>query len=815
MKRLAGVLFCACLAAFAGAGESLRLAEDGVAKAEIVLGEQASWAAKWGAVELQHLLKAVTGGDFKIVTEKARTPGVKPIFVGAGEGAAKLGADAAKLGPQQHDIVVTKDAMALVGVDEKPDPNDLPVPKMTYDGVNIFRGGHSRFPDIWSKHGTMDAVYGFLEDSCGVTFLDPTDDGTAVESRPTLDIPCGSRTVEPWVVCRDMGVYAPIRWHNGDAGKKAYDKAAFASAHTPGRFTAAAVNAQTWLFMLRVRAGGERSVANHSFGLWYDRFLNTNSVRFVAHHPEYFGQKPSAPTGPRYIEAVQLWHDRPMQLCYSNPDVIRQVVQDARDYFDHGGEPVYDKDGKIVRYAPTWGENTFALEPMDNSRFCNCDRCRAEYPKVMTEDAWVGTNHADYWFRFVNKVAKEVKKTHPTKRISTLAYMSHTAPPSFRMEDNVDVHFCHHGNRTPAAQNMNPRLESQLKGWYEKLAPGHLGVWFYNGFPYKHLGFPGFFIRLHAKQYREWIHDLQIRRTVYHCGCHDHLENFAIFRWMWNPLLDVEALRDRYLKSYGPAEPQVRAICDLMERRYCDPQFCPPNLGHQDDKQAWTYLCPQEVQEEIDALMDRALAAPGLEGQALRRTQCFKLAYVDYLDAGARYMQVLPQTKPGVTAKLRRHLENHSRTVNPLAGDLVGTNATFTVSDFRADAAVPKALATTTAYNSKRDGSFFFDRYGVTNVLYSTPCRVPALKQFRVTIHGGDCMRVRALLTPVGLKDGKWIDLADEAGREIVAGGKVTLDFYFERDAAPKGLEAIGVVDRGKRERLNGPRMCAIEATTW
>ena len=820
LQMAAAVGFVLTVSFVARAGGGFRLAENGVAKAEIVLGEQASWAAKWGAVELRHLLRAVTGGDFKIVAEKSRTPGLKPIFVGASEGAAKLGIDAAKLGPQQHVIAVTPDALALVGVDEPPDLKEPALPKMEYAGLNTFEGsGRSPFPSVWTKHGSLEAVYGFLEEQCGVAFLDPTDDGTTVESRPTLDVPCATRTVEPWVASRDLGIYQPSYWPRKHPGSLRYAKACYPFAYRPGRFTAAVINAQNELYLLRMRVGGAREIANHSFGNWHERFLDTNSVQFVAFHPEYFAHKPAEAKGERYIEAQWSYRDRPPQLCYTHPDVIRQAVRDVRDYFDNGGRPVYGKDGRIVRYDPYWGADSCCLEPMDNEGFCTCKRCRAEYPPYLaTTNSWFGVTRNEYWFRFVNKVAKEVKKTHPTKRVSTLAYWSHTAPPSFRMEDNVDVHFCHHSNRSPFSWDFADLLTEQLKDWHGKLAPGHLGIWFYNGIPGGAMDFvfPGFFSRLHARQYREWVHGYQIRRGVFYCGCHDHFENYAICRWMWNPLEDLETLRARHFRSYGPAAPEIRAISDLIERRYCDRKLLEGRLQHwQDEYQAWVQVCPQEVQEEIDARMARALAAPGLEGQALRRTQCFKLAYVDYINAGATFDTELPQAKPGVTVTLRKYLPKRNRAPKPLDGDLIGPAAEFALGAFDEDAAKVRPLRKTTALNDRRDGSFCFDAYGVTNVLYACVRKVPALRRLRVSIHGGDTMRARALVTPVGLKGGKWIRLADEVGRELTGGGKNTLDFAFEKGTVPDDLEAIGIVESGKRERFNGPRFDAIEALSF
>ena len=67
------------------------LAENGVAKAQIVLQEVPTTSARFGAIELQRHLKVMTGAELAIVSERERDERLYPICIGFGKTAADLG----------------------------------------------------------------------------------------------------------------------------------------------------------------------------------------------------------------------------------------------------------------------------------------------------------------------------------------------------------------------------------------------------------------------------------------------------------------------------------------------------------------------------------------------------------------------------------------------------------------------------------------------------------------------------------------------------------------------------------------------------
>lgn len=80
---------------------------------------------------------------------------------------------------------------------------------------------------------------------------------------------------------------------------------------------------------------------------------------FESYHPEYFAQGRTG--GP---------HER--QFCYTNEAFIRQVAQDARDYFD--GKPLKGSQIALGDY--------FAVVPLDNAYWCQCDECQNNLPSM-------------------------------------------------------------------------------------------------------------------------------------------------------------------------------------------------------------------------------------------------------------------------------------------------------------------------------------------------------------------------------------------------------------------------------------------------
>lgn len=563
------------------------------ADARIVIAPDAVKAARFGAQELQHHLKQITGREF-------------PIATGPVSGfAIRVGAPERSYAPQEYEIEIKPSGILLAGRD-KADRGKF---TLAYDD-NGATG--TNWPSRFDAQGTMYAVYEFLE-MLGVKWLNPADAGTVVPQRAALRVPETSGRKTPFMAYRGGTFdfqYSPLLWARNSAGEKQYRQAAYSLPN-------ARANHDT-LFLLRNRAGGDFAPANHSFYNFYDRFRDRNASGFEIDKPEYFAKG---------------YAGQPPQLCYSNPATVAQVVKDVRGYFDNGGWR--KRYQGIGRTGYIWGENYFCLETMDNGSFCKCPACSAQYEPARRGDR---SEHSTYWFRFVNQVAREIAKSHPDKKLTTLAYMTHEGlPTGFRVEPNVVVYFCISCNRTPYSAGLRAQLD-RMAEWRRAYPDQPLAMWLYNTFPQEialngnfHC-FPGFFAHEADRQFK-LFKKLNIRGGIFHCGFVDDIENYLNLKWMCDPDLDVETLLDGYFASFGKAAVPLRKFYDLVERRYCDKSLYPEKFGHQSVNQAWNVLGNAETMEKLDRWMAEAekLAETPAEKQ---RVRLWKLGVYNYMRQG-------------------------------------------------------------------------------------------------------------------------------------------------------------------------------------
>ena len=560
----------------------LPLAEKSRPLADIVIAPDADENLRFAADELKLHLDKITGGSFSIVSRPAE--GRKALRIAYNP----------KLAKQELGI------------------------SFSSDGVALESGG---FPEY--------AVWDFLWDYCGVTWLDPTDAGTLIPSDPNLAVKRKSRRDRPFAKGRNPGnmsdgrsfrsSYAPELWTAGSSGWTNYLHVAYPSAFAGGRSFDEAkkeIDRRKNLFLRRMKAGGELVWACHSFYGWYDRFWDKKHPKFEGFKPEFFAKGYEG-------------KDRPPQLCYSNPEVIKQTIADVRAYFDNGDKLGYQ-----------WGKDTCCLEPMDNNDFCKCERCARQY----RTDLWDKTSHhSDYWFNFVNTVAREIAKSHPGKKVSTLAYFSHCGVPSFKVEPNVVVHFCFTCNRLPYTGKRDLEIR-QINDWRAEYPDRPFGLWLYNTFPKEradrvtHVNcFPGFFAYVLKNEY-SFLERVDFSENIYNCGFVDDCENFLSLRWMWNPREPLEVLENIYYSSYGKAAPALRKFYSIVEERYCNSAYYPQEFLEKHTQQtaeiAWKYLGTPEVMRELAKLMAEAerLADTPL---AKARVANWRAGIFDYMAAGA------------------------------------------------------------------------------------------------------------------------------------------------------------------------------------
>lgn len=615
--------------------EELTLTCEGIPTAVIVLSETPTKAARFAAYELQHHLEMVTGVELPI-TNKTQV-GATPIYIGDSPDVRKLGVDGSAFGKQEYLVKFFPSAIVLSGKDR----DDRGEPVYDYLANN---GAVRTWPSLYHEVGSMYAVYDFLEKHCGVRWINPSDDGTVVTRTNTLVVSGSELRRRPYMIFRGgaAGFDASQRynengglWHvfahkdHEPYTSRAYGKVYRQFSHPHHR--AAGKSAQNRLFMYRMKAGGEQSQSNHSFYDFYSRFWEKVNDHFEEYKPEYFAQG---------------YEGKPPQLCYSSDATVSQVVQDASNYFDNGG----------IRGEYRWGEQFYALEPMDNKSFCKCETCASQF-----EPNRQGTSaeHSTYWFQFVNRVAREIKKSHPDKQISTLAYMSHEGVPTgFKLEDNVVVHFCVSANRQPYQIAGLEGQMDRLREWTEnESTPMYL--WLYGCFPslFSHYGkfhcFPGFFPQEAKRQYAEF--KKQGVRGIFYDGFTCDVDNYVGYKLMDNPDRDIEELLNEYFGAYGAAGKPLREMSDIIEERYCSPDNYPQQdgkvvAGAQNPAIAWGRLGTADVMADLQSRMDRAHAAAKTD-QEKQLVQLWDDAVWTYMKAGREsFVERMSFPIPDVTA---------------------------------------------------------------------------------------------------------------------------------------------------------------------
>ena len=492
----------------------LTLTSEGQPRATLFLAAKPTRAARFAVAELREHVRQITGAELPVRTEGDAIDGV-PIFLGDTAAARRLGLAAESFGPQEYAVRITAGGVVLAGRDKADDG------EVVYSATPT-EAEMATWPGIWDERGTLNAVYDFLERYCGVRWLTAGDVGTDCPRQPTLTLPATPPTVRraPYFRYR-YAHYPPSEswdqytglWRAGSEGQVRYEAAAFADLHR--RFPEAdryrqAKRGWVTLFRLRRREGGEICLGNHSLYGYYRRFWEPEAGQeklFEAKHADWFAQG---------------YAGRPPQMCYSSRGLVEQVAKDACEYFESGKRYQGDQAGG----------DCFCVEPMDNDAFCQCAQCRAWLGGRDADSPFFSNGrHSDYFFQFVNEVAKIVGAKHPDKKIVCLAYMTHAAPPvKLTLAPNVLVQYCFSCNRLNFDRASYEHEESLLRAWRRTNPQRPLYLWLYDTFPVEiavggqfHC-FPGFFAHAIGEQFK--LFREQNYRGMFHCGYGQDVEAY-------------------------------------------------------------------------------------------------------------------------------------------------------------------------------------------------------------------------------------------------------------------------------------------------
>lgn len=508
------VLLAACVCAWTGRLQALTLANDGEARAVIILGEQPSAAAREAASVLQSHIVQISGARLPIALENEVSGEPSParawLLVGRSRLADGLGITTAGLGAGGIRLESRENALGLLGTDNGADP-----------------------------HGTMYAAVSFLEDELGVRYLWPGESGKVVPKARTLVVGALHRAFTPPLAQRRIRARRADLTELGRLGVspedyKRLEAAAYATeSPTPDWFA--------WH-----KLGGDlRLSSGHAFGhLW---------EKHGKDHPDWFALQPDG-------SRDQSRNPGRARLCVSNAELIEEVAKEKIAELDEHPE----LDG--VSIAPNDGGHT---------TFCTCPRCEAldapNGPVVTLADfsGWKKKEYkhvalTDRMVYFWNAIAERVQAARPGKLLVVDAYSAYSAPPvSRKPHPNLVVRF------VPMSYLKEADRTAALRSWDGWKAAASRIFYRPNFLLAGRTGAAQVFTRKFAGDFRAMALGGMLGTDFDSCQNHWAslgLDYYVVARLNWNPALNVDAVVDDYCRAgFGPAAGKIREYFSGLE----------------------------------------------------------------------------------------------------------------------------------------------------------------------------------------------------------------------------------------------------------
>jgi len=391
------------------------LVENGQPRAEIIIAENPTRMQRVAAQEFRTNIEKISGARLPILTQ----PSGKAVKVFIGESAhnpvkaegLKEGAYRMQSGP---------DWLALVG----DDTDFVPTEPWAKSNADIPRARAEFQKIVGAPYGMPNP--GLYKNRLRLPGDTGKPDGAATEEKETLEIwgldERGSFNAVTaffhklgvrWYLPGELGEVMPAMKSIALPEVNETVSPDFALRQFNFRFATAGYDTALWMMHLGTRNDDRWLIAHGMDG------MTGNDATFAA-HPEWFalyGGKRDYRPG-----------DSKNQLCYSNEELFRETVRYARALLD------------------TYPVKSVSIMPPDGyTSICQCEKCKGKDSPERNERGLL----SDYVWDFVNRVAKEIGKSHPQAKVMNCAYGVYTLPPLKidKLEPNVIV--CIVGGRRP------------------------------------------------------------------------------------------------------------------------------------------------------------------------------------------------------------------------------------------------------------------------------------------------------------------------------------------------------------------------------
>jgi len=326
-----------------------------------------------------------------------------------------------------------------------------------------------------------------------------------------------------------------------------------------------------------------------AWGSWVHTFNSLLSPQiYYKDHPEYFALR----DGKRL----------PTQLCLSNPEVLKIVIQNLRKQVASNPEAKY-----------------WSVSQNDNRQYCQCDKCREIDEREGSPSGSI--------IQFVNQVADQF----PDLMISTLAYeYGRKAPQYVRPRKNVNIMLCSIEARrdlpiSEAPDSASKSLVKDVQDW-GKIASDII-VWDYV-IQFTNLVSP--FPNLQVLQPNiKFFADNKVT-AMFEQGNGDNggefaeLRSYLIAKLLWNPNENVDTLMNDFLRGYyGAGAGPIRQYIDEMKEALLA-SGRPLRIFGSPNEAAVSYLTPSLI-IRYKQLFDQAEQAVASEPEVLERVRTARM----------------------------------------------------------------------------------------------------------------------------------------------------------------------------------------------
>ncbi len=274
-----------------------------------------------------------------------------------------------------------------------------------------------RFPirSIWENHGSLNAVYDFLERSCGVRWYAPGAIGEVYDKNSTLAVDVKVVRRKPAMMHRDIAI--PNMTSTKTYPERHSD---WYMVGPPRKPETLIPNDDRNLWLLRMRLGGTCLIAGHS--------LPQSCLQYLDRYPGWFAQGGG---------------ETPKKLCYRyepmnhplddqaeavlDERIIVALCKDARNYFE--GKPAILSTRNV--------KNCYSLVPDDGDGWCTCDKCMNQKGKLVDKQLYFSNDERSFSVHdSTRRIAREIILHRPDwkgeKWLCQYAYADYAHYPHVR-----------------------------------------------------------------------------------------------------------------------------------------------------------------------------------------------------------------------------------------------------------------------------------------------------------------------------------------------------------------------------------------------